>query len=109
MHAQLYLTLCDPMDYSHQALLSMEFSKQGCWSGLPFPPPADLPDPGIELETPESPALAGGFITTESPGKPLKRQSLCYVVFILSVYSITEPQRRLVKTDCWPSPQFLIQ
>ena len=43
----------------------------------------DLPDPGIELETPVSPVLVGGFFTTESPGKPLKRQSFCYVVCIL--------------------------
>ena len=40
----------------------MEFSKQGYWSGLPFPPPGDLPDPGIKSI---SPALAGGFFTAE--------------------------------------------
>ena len=45
----------------------MEFSRQGHWSGLPFPPPGDLPDPGIE---PMSPALAGGFFATEPSGKP---------------------------------------
>ena len=42
------------------------------WSGLPFPSPEDLPDPEIELISPASPALAGGFITTEPPGKPLE-------------------------------------
>ena len=47
--------------------LSMGFSRQEYWSGLPFPPPGDLPDPGIE---PASPALAGGFFTNEPPGKP---------------------------------------
>ena len=52
---------------AHQAPLSMGFSRQEYWSGLPFPPPGDLPDPGIE---PASPALAGGFFTTKSPGKP---------------------------------------
>ena len=46
----------------------MGFQKQECWSGLPFPPPGTLPDPGIE---PESPALAGGFFTAEPPGKPI--------------------------------------
>ena len=51
--SQSCLTLCDPMDYS-QAPLSMEFSRQEYWSGLPFPSPGDLLDPGIE---PESPAL----------------------------------------------------
>ena len=49
----------------HQDLLSMGFSRQENWSGLPFPPPGDLPNPGVERM---SPALAGGFFTTESPG-----------------------------------------
>ena len=49
------LTLCDPMDYiAHQASPSMDFSRQEYWSGLPFPSPGDLPDPGIE---PGSPTL----------------------------------------------------
>ena len=47
--AQLCLTLCDPMDcIAHQAPLSMEFSRQEYWSGLPCPSPGDLPDPGME-------------------------------------------------------------
>ena len=45
----------------------MGFPTHEYWSGLPFPSPGDLPDPGIE---PESPALADGFFTTEPPGKP---------------------------------------
>ena len=45
----------------------MGFSGQEYWSGVPVPSPGDLPDPGIE---PLSPALAGGFFTAESPGKP---------------------------------------
>jgi len=44
----------------------MGFSRQEYWSGLPFPSPGDLPESGIE---PVSPALAGGFFTTELPGK----------------------------------------
>ena len=60
---KLCLILCDPMD---QAVPSMEFSRQEYWSGLPCPPPGDLPDPGIE---PVFPALAGRFFTTDSPGK----------------------------------------
>ena len=51
-----------------QTPLSMRFSRQEHWSGLPCPSPGDLPDTGIK---PVSPALAGGFITTELPGKPL--------------------------------------
>ena len=45
----------------------MEFSRQEYWSGLPCPPPGDLPNPGIK---PVPPALAGGLFTTEPPGKP---------------------------------------
>ena len=44
----------------------MGFSRQEYWSGLPFPPPGDLPDPGLQTA---SPALAGEFFTTEPPGK----------------------------------------
>ena len=48
----------------HQVPLSMEFSKQEYWSGLPFPTPGDLSNPGIEPMSPASPALAGRFITS---------------------------------------------
>ena len=51
---------------AHQAPLSMGFSRQEDWSGLPCPPPGDLPDPGIEPASLTSPALAGGFLTTSS-------------------------------------------
>ena len=51
-----------------QAPLSIEFSRQEYWSGLPFPPPGYLPDPGIEPESLESPALVGGLFTSEPPG-----------------------------------------
>ena len=55
-----------PWTVARQAPLSMEYSKQECWSGLPFPPPGDLRHRGIKPESPVSPALAGGFFTTES-------------------------------------------
>ena len=48
----------------------MVFSRQEYWNELPLPSPWDLPDPGIEPVSPVSPALAGGFFTTEPPGKP---------------------------------------
>ena len=51
----------------HQAPLSMGFPRQN-WSGLPFPPPRDLPGPGIDPSSLISPALAGRFFTTEPPG-----------------------------------------
>ena len=57
-----------PRTAAYQAPPSMGFSRQEYWSGVPLPSPGDLPDPGIE---PVSLALAGGFFTTESLGKPL--------------------------------------
>ena len=52
---------------AHYAPLSMGFSRQEYWSGLPFPSPGDLPDPGIK---PRSPALQADALTSEPPGKP---------------------------------------
>ena len=54
-----------PWTVARQALLSMGFSSQEYWSGLPFSSPGAGPDPGIEPVSPVSPALAGGFFTTE--------------------------------------------
>ena len=59
---------CDLWTTACQAPLSMGFPRQEYWSGLPFPTPGDLPNPGIK---PTSPALAGGNFSLESPGKPL--------------------------------------
>ena len=53
---------------AYQAPPSMKFSRQEYWSGLPFPSPGDLPDPGTE---PGSPALEADTLTSEPPGKPL--------------------------------------
>ena len=55
-----------PGNVACQAPLSMKFSRQEYWSGLPFPTPGDLPEPGIEPMFLESPALAGGFLTTSA-------------------------------------------
>ena len=65
--AQLCPTHCDPMTVAHQAPPFMEFSRQEHWSGLPFPSPGHLPNPGIE---PRSPILQAGSLPSESPGKP---------------------------------------
>ena len=56
-----------PWTVGHQAPASMGFPRQEYWSGLPFPSPGDLPDPGIE---PGSPALQADALTSEPPGKP---------------------------------------
>ena len=60
-------TLATSRAVAHQAPLSVGFSRQEYWTGLPFSSPADLPDPGIE---PGSPALQAGSLPTELPGKP---------------------------------------
>ena len=59
-------TFCNPMDGAHEAPLSMGFSRQEDWSGLPCPPLGDLPDPGIKPSSLMSPALAGRFFTTSA-------------------------------------------
>ena len=66
-HVQLFATLWTVV---HRAPLSMGFFGQEYWSGLPFPPPGDLPNSGIEPESSVSPALAGSVFTTEPLGKP---------------------------------------
>ena len=64
--------MCVCVHVSHSVMfdsLSVEFSKQEHWSGLPFPSPGDLPDPGIK---PGPPALQADPIASESPGQPSK-------------------------------------
>ena len=61
-HVRLFATL---WTVAYQAPLSRGFSRQEYWSGLPFPSPGDLPDPGIE---PRSPALEADALTSEPPG-----------------------------------------
>ena len=60
-----------PRTVAHQAPLSMAFSGQKYWSGLPFPSPRDFADPEIKPMSLASPTLAGGFFTAVPPGKPL--------------------------------------
>ena len=62
-HVQLFVAL---WIIAHQAPLSMEFSRQGYWSELPFPSPGDLSNPGIEPASIMSPALVGRFFTTST-------------------------------------------
>ena len=75
MHAQwlspvsLFAT---PWTVACQAPLSMEFSRQEFWNGLPFPAPGDLPNSGIEPVSPVSPSSTDGFFTTAPPGKTNK-------------------------------------
>ena len=66
-HIQFFVTL---WTIAHQALLSMGFSRQEYWSGLPFPSPGDLPDPGIEHSSPEAPALQADSLPLNHWGSP---------------------------------------
>ena len=65
-----------PWTVAYQASPSMGFSRQEYWSGLPFPSPGDLPDPGIE---PGSLALEADTLTSEPPGKPMLMAVLSYL------------------------------
>ena len=66
----------------HQAPLSMGFSRQEYWSGLPSPPPGDLPDPGTKPSSLTSPALAAGFFTTTAT-----QESLCVMLKLFNLCS----------------------
>ena len=81
--AQSCPTLCNPMDcrLPYQAPLSMGFSRQEYWSGLPFSSPGDLPNPGIE---PGIPALEADALTSEPPGK-LGTSQMSYFLIASSV------------------------
>ena len=78
MYAQSCPTLCDPMDCSLSVPLSMEFSRQEYWSGLPFPTPGDLPGPEIKPASLASPALASKFFTTSAT----QEAQVCVCVYI---------------------------
>ena len=77
---QLFAT---PWTTAHQAPLSVSFSRQGCWSGLPFPSPGDLPNPGIE---PGSPALQADSLPTNIQGKPILDKHM-YQICGLQIFS----------------------
>ena len=76
---------------ARHAPLSVGFSRQGYWSGLPFPSPGHLPDPGIE---PISPALEGKFFTTESSVKPRKPLGCIYIAYTI--------KKQITCLPCWP-------
>ena len=88
-----------PWTVAYQAPLSMGFSRKEYWSGLPFPPPGDLPDPVIKPMSPVSPAQAGRFFITVPSGKPQSQiipDSVSGVVFeedkLLSIPSLVSTE-----------------
>ena len=88
---QSYLTLSNPI--AHQAPLSMGFSWQEYWSGLPSPSPRDLPNPGIK---PESPALQEASLPLSLPGSPRKTQEHnfygTFCIYLVFLYWKTSPE-----------------
>ena len=79
IHSVVFNSFATPRTVAHHVPLSMEFARQEYCSGLSFPPPWDLSNPGIEPESLVSPALAGGFFTTVPPGKPLHQSIFLYI------------------------------
>ena len=73
-HSSRVPLFATPWTIAHQASLSIGFSRQECWSRLPCPPPGDLPDPGTELTTLKSPALAGKLFTTSTTWEALEER-----------------------------------
>ena len=74
-----------PWTVARQAPSSMEFYRQESWSGLPFPPPGDLPDPGIEPMSPVSPALQEDSLPVELCGKPFHTILKTFLISVLQV------------------------
>ena len=83
-----------------QAPLSMGFFRQGYQSGLSFPPPRDLPDPGIEPMSLRSPALASGFFTTSSTQEPQNLTNLDTTFYINLVQYIQKSILRFFSLIC---------
>ena len=90
-----------PRTVAYRAPPSMGFSRQEYWSGLSFPSPGDLPDPGIE---PGSPALRANALPSEPQGKPV--QSPSHVQFF-STLCIVACQALLSSTICWSLFKFM--
>ena len=86
---QLFVT---PWTVAHQAPLSMGFSRQEYWSGLPSPPPKDLPDPEVELVSLMSPALAGRFFTTNATWEALELGCLQFLSRLCFIHFPSSPQ-----------------
>ena len=82
-----------PWTIAYQAPPSMGFSRQECWSGLPFPSPGDLPNPGI---VPGSPELQADALLSEPPGKPLSSSvvpfSSCLQSFPASTHVLSDSE-----------------
>ena len=87
---QLFAT---PWSIAHQAPLSMGFSRQEYWSGLPFPSPGDLPNPGIE---PRPPTLQADVLTSEPPGKPINNVGRGGLFILFKVFRMMSDTQKMI-------------
>ena len=85
---------------SHQSPLSMGFSRQEYWSGLPFPPPGDLPNPGIEPESLVSAALAHRFFTTTATWETHIKKNYWLNIFYMQLFSSLKEKIKHFKQIC---------
>ena len=90
---------------AHQVPLSVRFSRQDCWSGLPCPPPGDLPDAGTVPTCLMSPALAGTFLTTSTTWETPK---MPYILFIVYHVSSLTPQHWIIEIKFHEGKNFLL-
>ena len=101
-HVRLFAT---PRTVAHQAPLSVGFSRQDYWSGLPVPSPGDLPYPGIEHASLMSPALAGWFFTTSATWEPkqynIQRLLWCENPWFLLRQNTSTANAAVVCVLCW--------
>jgi len=81
MHPKVLQVFATPWTVAHQTPLSVGFSRQECWSGLPCPPPGDLPDPGIKAVSPSTPALQVDSLPLSHEGSPAMEYSVSSVQF----------------------------
>ena len=101
-----------PWTVARQALLSMEFSRQELWSGLPLASPRDPPNPGIKPTSLEPPALAGGFFTSwptrEVSSIPSKCRRVCLSLLTCIISCFSHPDSIKRRDQSWPHRVSLI-
>ena len=88
----------------HQALPSMGFPRQEYWSGLPFPSPGDIPDPGIKPVSFTCSALAGGFFTISTTNKDLLYYTRNYIQCFVIIYNGKESEKVCMYMYIWGFP-----
>ena len=105
VHSQLCVTLCDPWMVALQAPLSMGFSRHEHWSGLPFPSPGVLPDPGIK---PRSSALQADSLLCKPPRDPLDHQGSPHLTTLSVPFSGIRCIQLVVLPSCYAFQNFFI-